>query len=76
MKLNFSRVNKEAWDYKSYDFFSEDRKYNFPKCFYREYTISDILNAVTSVGFCIERFDEYPFQSEDYPCKFILKAKK
>ena len=29
-------------------------------CSFREYTISEIINAVTGSGFTLERFDEHP----------------
>ena len=31
-----------------------------PKCSYRKYTLSGILNVVIESGFVIKRFDEHP----------------
>lgn len=49
---------------------------DYPKCVYREYTISEIINALIKSKFEIEHFAEIPFNKEKYPCEFIVKARK
>ena len=48
----------------------------YPKCVYREYTISEILNAAIREKFRIIGFDELRFGQENYPTSFILTLKK
>lgn len=46
-------------------------------CSFREYTISEIINAVTGSGFTLERFDEHPSWNDPcLPGEFTLVAKK
>lgn len=41
-------------------FYDEEVRKQFPKCSYRKYTISEIINAIIGAGFGFQRFDEYP----------------
>lgn len=46
-------------------------------CSFREYTISEIINAVTGSGFTLERFDEHPSWNDPrLPGELTLVAKK
>ena len=40
-------------------FYDEEVRKQFPKCSYRKYTISEIINAVIDAGFSFQRFDEH-----------------
>ena len=52
-------------------FYDEETRKNMPKCSYRKYTISEILNSMIANGFVIERFDEHPsWENEDLPGEF------
>ena len=52
-------------------FFEEDIRNQMPKCSYRKYTISEIINAVINAGFCLKRFDEHPaWTNEKVPGEF------
>lgn len=58
-------------------FFEEDIRNQMPKCSYRKYTISEIINAVINAGFCIKRFDEHPaWTNEKVPGEFTAVAIK
>ena len=41
-------------------FFDEETRKRMPKCSYRKYTISEILNSIIGNGFTLRRFDEHP----------------
>ena len=41
-----------------------------------KFQMGDILNAIIKTGFRIEKFDEYPVITDDYPFKFVLIAVK
>ena len=41
-------------------FFDEGIRRNMPKCSYRKYTISEIINSIIKSGFCLKKFDEHP----------------
>lgn len=46
-------------------------------CSFREYTISEIINAVTGSGFTLERFDEHPSWNDPrLPGELTLVAKR
>ena len=46
-------------------------------CSFREYTISEIINAVIGSGFTLERFDEHPSWNDPrLPGEFTLVAKR
>ena len=44
-----------------------------PKCSYRKYTLSGILNVVIESGFVIKRFDEHPAWTDNHlPGEFTV----
>ncbi len=46
-----------------------------PKCSYRKYTISEIINSVINCGFTLTKFDEHPsWTDERLPGEFTLVA--
>ncbi|MGN0778134.1 MAG: class I SAM-dependent methyltransferase [Aristaeellaceae bacterium] len=58
-------------------FFDESIRQQMPKCSYRKYTISEIINAIISSGFCLQRFDEHPaWTNEQVPGEFTAIAIK
>ena len=58
-------------------FFEEPVRSQMPKCLYRKYTISEIINAVISNGFTLERFEEHPAWTNDrIPGEFTIVAVK
>lgn len=58
-------------------FYPDDIRRSFPKCLYRKYTISEILNAALFAGFTIRRFDEHPaWENASLPGEFTLVAEK
>lgn len=58
-------------------FFEEEIRNQMPKCLYRKYTISEIINSVINCGFTLEKFDEHPAWTNDkIPGEFTVVAKK
>lgn len=58
-------------------FFEEAVRKQMPKCNYRKYTISEIINAVIKNGFLLKSFDEHPaWSNENIPGEFTLVANK
>ena len=58
-------------------FYEEEIRRQFPKCSYRKYTVSEIINAVIGAGFILRRFDEHPaWFKRDLPGEFTLVATK
>lgn len=58
-------------------FFDEDIRKEMPKCSYRKYTISEIINSIISTGFELKRFDEHPsWTNEKVPGEFTAIAVK
>lgn len=56
-------------------FFEEDVRRRMPKCSYRKYTLSEIINAVIDSGFTLKRFDEHPAWTDDtVPGEFTIVA--
>ena len=56
---------------------TECRKQQMPKCSYRRYTVSEIINAVIGCGFTLQRFDEYPsWTNNKMPGEFTIVAGK
>lgn len=48
-----------------------------PKCSYRKYTISEIINSVINSGFMLKKFDEHPaWTNEEIPGEFTIVASK
>ena len=58
-------------------FYDEAARRRFPKCFYRKYTVSEIINAIVRAGFTLARFDEHPaWENEKLPGEFTAVALK
>ena len=56
-------------------FYEEEQRRQMPKCLYRKYTLSEIINSVLRCGFCLKRFDEHPaWENEKLPGEFTLVA--
>ena len=52
-------------------FFDEETRKNMPKCSYRKYTISEIINSIIGNGFTLQRFDEHPsWENAELPGEF------
>ncbi len=58
-------------------FFDDEIRQQMPKCSYRKYTISEIINAIIKSGFTLERFDEHPaWTNSNIPGEFTAVANK
>ncbi len=58
-------------------FFEENIRKQMPKCSYRKYTISEIINASINSGFTLRKFDEHPAWTNDrLPGEFTIVASK
>lgn len=58
-------------------FFDEEIRAKMPRCSYRKYTLSEIINGVINSGFTLERFDEHPaWTNESIPGEFTIVAGK
>ena len=58
-------------------FFEEEIRRQMPKCSYRKYTVSEIINGIIRNGFRLERFDEHPAWEDDtLPGEFTAVAVK
>ena len=58
-------------------FFEKEIREEMPRCSYRKYTLSEIINAVISAGFTLKRFDEHPaWTNEKVPGEFTVVATK
>ncbi|MBP3198559.1 MAG: methyltransferase domain-containing protein [Butyrivibrio sp.] len=58
-------------------FYDEEIRKQIPKCHYRKYTISEIINSIIGNGFTLERFDEHPsWENEKLPGEFTAIARK
>ncbi len=56
-------------------FYDEETRRLIPRCRYRKYTVSEILNAVIGAGFTLERFDEHPaWENKTLPGEFTAVA--
>ena len=56
-------------------FYDEPVRSQIPKCLYRKYTVSEIINAIITAGFCLKRFDEHPsWENADLPGEFTAVA--
>lgn len=56
-------------------FYPEEIRNRMPKCSYRKYTISEIINAIIQNGFCLKRFDEHPaWENGRLPGEFTAVA--
>ena len=58
-------------------FYEDDIRRRFPKCMYRRYTISEIINSIIESGFTLKRFDEHPaWENKTLPGEFTAVAVK
>lgn len=58
-------------------FFEENVREQMPKCRYRKYTMSEIINSVINCGFMLRKFDEHPaWTNEKIPGEFTIVACK
>lgn len=58
-------------------FFEEKIREQMPKCSYRKYTVSEIINSVINSGFTLRKFDEHPaWTNEKIPGEFTIVASK
>lgn len=58
-------------------FFEKEIRDKMPKCSYRKYTLSEIINAIIESGFVLRRFDEHPsWENKNVPGEFTIIAKK
>ena len=58
-------------------FFDEETRKRMPKCSYRKYTVSEILNSIIGNGFTLRRFDEHPaWDDKKVPGEFTAVAVK
>ena len=58
-------------------FFEENVRKQMPKCSYRKYTISEIINSLINSGFTLRKFDEHPaWTNEKLPGEFTVLASK
>ena len=58
-------------------FYDEETRREIPKCQYRKYTISEIINSIIENGFSLDRFDEQPsWENDKLPGEFTAVAWK
>ena len=58
-------------------FYEEEVRRSFPRCSYRKYTVSEIINGALGAGFTLRRFDEHPAWTQRHlPGEFTLLAEK
>ena len=58
-------------------FFPQDEHESFPKCLYRYYTLSEIIDSVISSGFTLTQYLEHPnYEDNKLPGLFTIIAKK
>ena len=58
-------------------FYDEEIRKQIPKCHYRKYTVSEIINSIIGSGFTLERFDEHPsWENNNLPGEFTAIARK
>ena len=58
-------------------FYDEEIRKQIPKCHYRKYNISEIINSIIGNGFILERFDEHPsWENDRLPGEFTAIAQK
>lgn len=56
-------------------FYDEETRKLIPRCSYRRYTISEIINAILRNGFRLIQFDEHPsWENENLPGEFTAIA--
>ncbi|MBP3595034.1 MAG: class I SAM-dependent methyltransferase [Lachnospiraceae bacterium] len=58
-------------------FYEDEIRKQMPKCSYRKYTISEIINGIIRSGFALEQFDEHPaWENKTVPGEFTAIAYK
>ena len=58
-------------------FYEEEIRKHMPKCSYRKYTVSEIINGIIRSGFVLEKFDEHPaWENKTVPGEFTAVARK
>ena len=58
-------------------FYEDKIRQQMPKCSYRKYTISEIINGIIKSGFVLEQFDEHPaWENKTIPGEFTAVARK
>ena len=58
-------------------FYEEEIRRQIPKCSYRKYTVSEIINSIIQNGFSLKRFDEHPaWDNQNLPGEFTAVAIK
>ena len=58
-------------------FFPEEIRSQMPKCSYRRYTMSEIINSIIRNGFCLKQLDEHPaWENDSLPGEFTALAIK
>ena len=58
-------------------FYEDEIRSRFPKCLYRKYTISEVINSILRSGFLLKQFDEHPsWENEKLPGEFTAVAIK
>lgn len=58
-------------------FYEEEVRRSFPKCSYRKYTISEIINGVIGAGFVFRKMEEYPsWTNPGIPGEFTILAER
>ena len=58
-------------------FYDDSVRSRIPKCLYRKYTVSEIINSIISNGFALTRFDEHPaWENDKLPGEFTAVALK
>ena len=58
-------------------YYDEEERKRFPKCLYRRYTLSEIINTVLKTGFVLTGFDEHPsWVNAKLPGEYTLLAVK
>ena len=56
-------------------FYDPETRRRIPRCSYRKYTVSEIINAIIDSGFTLKRFDEHPaWENADLPGEFTAVA--
>ena len=58
-------------------FYDGEIRKQIPKCLYRTYTISEIINSILGNGFTLKRFAEHPsWENDKLPGEFTAVAQK
>ncbi len=56
-------------------FYDDETRKRMPKCSYRRYTVSEIINSIISNGFLLRQFDEHPsWEDSRLPGEFTAVA--